>query len=368
MATKFSDINSDIIQTHILPKLDGPSLSTAAAVSSHLQSLCSDHNLWSPTSKSTWPSITHPRVADVISTFPAGHRSFFQDSFPSLITDVNQLINSSTSSCDDLNRSSHPCPSELISAVDIRYQNDVVYSKVEFTSITADFLYSKIKIELYNNKPDGKGSGSESESESEDVTRISRHIDRKVDVLAGADEATLSHLKESMTLNWIIIDPTQKRAGNISSIKPVSARQAWMSNGTVLRYVTVLPGCDPNEMVQCRIKMVLGVDSSSNMGGLYVKKVVLKLRDVDYNCLSGREFLVITQRAISEQNNVIRKVIDDDEERWKSYNEFEELKRNKKEMVEKEEEKRVKAIKMNYVGILVSFCFSLYFLMMILIK
>ncbi|XP_071710862.1 F-box protein At2g27310-like [Rutidosis leptorrhynchoides] len=346
--TSFCDIHPDIIQTHILPRLNGQSLSATSAVSAHLHSLCSDHNLWTPISTSTWPSITDPRVHDVISTFPAGHRSFFQDSFPALTTnDVNDRPSqrSDLLFSHDLN-----CPSQLISAVDIRYQSDVVYSKVEFTDTTTDFLSSKLKIEL--NDCNG--------SESKHPTRISQYIGVKVDELAGADEATLSHLKESMELSWIIIDPTRKRAGNISSIKPLSARQGWMTNDTVLEYVTVLPGSDPNEMVQCRIKMVLGVDTQ-NMG-LYVKKVVLKLRDLNYKCLNGREFLVTTQGAISEENNVTRKVLEDDEERWRSYNEIKELKRKKRELVEKEEKK--KEFAMNYVGMSLSFCFSVFFLVL----
>nr|GEW67642.1 F-box protein At2g27310-like [Tanacetum cinerariifolium] len=83
-----TDINLNIIQTHILPRLDGSSLTNTSAVSSELQSLCSDDDLWSPISKSTWPSITDPRVDNIISTFPGGHRSFYKDSFGALFTEL----------------------------------------------------------------------------------------------------------------------------------------------------------------------------------------------------------------------------------------------------------------------------------------
>ncbi|KAD6796417.1 hypothetical protein E3N88_07313 [Mikania micrantha] len=289
--TSLADVHPDIIQTHILPRLHATATATATAVSSYLQALCSDDdNLWSVISKSTWPSITHPRVDGVISAFPAGHRSFFEDSFPLLITDVNNRRRRRPSS-------SQLQPSELISAIDVRYQNEIVFSTVEFTNTgSADSLSSALSIES-NNEPTNNGC------------RIFSSIGLKAgDMIDPTNEATLSHLKDSVTLSWILINPRSKRAGNLSSIKPVSAKPGWMPNEAILRYTTVLPGYDPNEMVECRIEVVLeGVDE-----GLQVQDVVLKLLDMDSICLNGGEFLVITQGAISEENNVKRRVVDDE--------------------------------------------------------
>ncbi|KVI06854.1 F-box protein At2g27310-like [Cynara cardunculus var. scolymus] len=344
--TTLADIHPHIIQTHILPRLDGPSLSTAATASSYLQALCSDDHLWAHVSKTTFPSINHPRLHHVISSFPSGYRSFFDDSFPVLVTDVNHHNRPRTCSktqpdCDlDL-------PSELISAIDIRYQNDVIFSRIEITDTTNDFLSPAFRIELDNDP----------------VPENFQSIDLKVDELAGADQETLSHLKESVTLNWILIDPTLKRAGNLSSIKAVSARQDWMSNETLLRYVTVLPGTVPNEVVQCRIEVVLGVGKGGV--GLHVKEVSLQMQDLDYNRLHGRDFLVITQGVLLEKNNVKRKVVDDDERR-KMYQKFKQLRRQRSEWVKKEEEKMEFAVNVNYALTLVSFLFSVYFLSLML--
>ncbi|GJW09525.1 F-box protein-like protein [Tanacetum coccineum] len=309
--TSFEDIHRDITQTHILPLLDGPSLSKASSVSSYLQSLCSDHNLWSHISKSTWPSVTDPRVDDVISTFPSRHRSFYNDSYPSLMIDPSSKKDTSSSrynlnmSCD-----------KLISAIDIRYQDEIIYSQVKVTDMCADNMSSGLKIQLHG---------------------ISQTIDLTVDESVGADKATLLHLKESLTLNWILIDHALKRAGNFSSIKPVSVKQDWSTNETHVRYVTILPGRDLNEIVKCRIHVTLGVGKRGV--GLHVKEVMLKLEDLDCKCLNGRDFLVVMQRAIMEENHVKRKVIVDDEERFKSYKVFKELKKGKKGWVEKKEKK-----------------------------
>ncbi|CAH1443864.1 unnamed protein product [Lactuca virosa] len=296
MATTFSDVHPSIIQTHILPRLDGLSLFSTAAASSYLQHLCTDENLWSHICKSTWPSIADPRLHDIISTFSAGHRSFFQDSFPALVTDVNHQNH-----LHDLNCSSHRSPSQLISAVDIRYQNDIIYSIAEFTETTDEFLSSPLRIKLNH------------DLESKHAPGILRSINLNVDEFAGADEATVSHLEESLSLNWIIIDPTQKRAGNISSIKPIGVRQGWMTNQTYLVYAIVLPGCDPNKMVQCRIQVVLAVAAGGV--GLHVKEVMLELMDLDFCRLKGRDFLVSIQGALSEENNVRRKMVDAEESR-----------------------------------------------------
>ncbi|KAI3776672.1 hypothetical protein L1987_46460 [Smallanthus sonchifolius] len=355
MATTLDDIHPDIIQTHILPRLDGPSLSTTATASSYLNTLCSDDTLWSKISQTTWPSITHPRVDDVISTFPAGHRSFFDDSFPTLITHVNPrnprrswATSKNICSTCHLDRPSHTFPAELISAVDIRYQNDIVFSKVKFTQITDNFISSAFAIETTNNADPICTSGT---------------IDLTVDEIAGADQETLSHLKECLTLNWILIEPTRKRACNLSSVKPYSARQDWVTNETVIRYVTVLPGCSGDEIVQCKIQVVLGVGEKGV--GLYVKEVVMKLQDLDSVRLNGGEFLGIVEGVIMGGKNVRRKVVEG-EERWKSYMEFKEVKRQKKEWERKKETKRELVIYFNYVLIFVSFFFCVYFFYLLL--
>lgn len=137
-----------------------------------------------------------------------------------------------------------------------------------------------------------------------------------------------------------------------------------MSNETRIHYDIVLPGCDRNEVVQCRIQVVLGV----GVGGkkLHVREVVMKLTNIDSGCVNGGEFLIVYQRAIMEENNVRRKVVVDDEEMWRSRLEFKEMKRKKRELGKKEHEKWDSDIVINYIGILVSFCFSVYFLSLIL--
>lgn len=232
-------------------------------------------------------------------------------------------------------------PNEIISVVDIRYDNDIIYSSVKVTDTSsADFFSSGLKIELPG---------------------VSNIIDLTVDEIAGADKATLLHLKESLTLNWILIDPALKRAGNFSSIKPVSAKQDWATNETHVRYVTILPGRDSNEIVKCRIHLTLDVGKGGK--GLHVKEVMLNLEDLHYNCLNGRDFLVTMQGAIMEENKVTRKVVaDDDEVNWKSYKVFKEMKKMRKEMVKQKQYKREVVTNLSYGSMLLCY-FSSYILL-----
>lgn len=268
--TTFEDIHPHIIQTHILPHLDGQSLSTVATTSSYLRTLCADQTLWSNICKSIWPSITHSHVDDIISTFPTGHKSLFQDSFSPLLN-----LHYQQEHCP----STRLYPSQLISAVDIRYKEDIIYSNIEFTNTTTDhFMSSPFRVKLNSDI---------------DHTHISKPIDLKVDESLDADDTTITHLKESVTLSWILINPDQKQAFNLSSIKPVLV---WTTNEIYLRYVIVLPGIDPNEIVECRIEVRLVV--GDRRVGLQVKNVTLHMQDVTCNCLSGKNFLVILRRKM----------------------------------------------------------------------
>ncbi|KAL7582724.1 hypothetical protein Lser_V15G44753 [Lactuca serriola] len=279
--TTFTDLHPLIIQTQILPRLEAQSLSSAATASSYLRALCADDILWSDICKSTWPSLTHPRIHRLISSFPAGHRSFFQDSFQPPITVVkhpNHYRSRSISHPDPGCSLTHQTfPTELISAVDIRYHDDIIYSGAEFTDTTTEFLSSALRIVL---------------KDDPEVTGMPRSIAFNVEDIVDSDDATILHLQESITLNWILIDPTLKRAVNLSSIKPILA---WITDSIYLRYVVVLPGCNSNETVECRIEVNLGAGKGG--AALFVREVILNVQNVAYNHLSGKDFLVILNRT-----------------------------------------------------------------------
>nr|XP_043616114.1 probable F-box protein At2g36090 [Erigeron canadensis] len=307
MATSLTDIHSDIINTHILPCLDGPSLATTTTLSSYLQNLCSDDKIWNRMCKSTWPSSTHPCVQKIISAFPFGHRSFFHDAFPVLVIDPCMREQDQQLDC----LTSYTGLSELVSAIDIHYKKEIIYSAVKLTNTsTKNFLSSSLWIELRN-----------------DPSIINQSIDLKVDEIG---EATLLQLKESLTLNWVVMSTSWKRAGNLSSVKPVRVKEGFLPNEILVQYKTILPGIDPQDIVQCKIHVVLQGEVAA---GFQLKTVILKLQDLNSICIKGNDFLVITQRAIMEESKVIRKMVaNNDQETMMTCKEFKEMKRKEKEI------------------------------------
>ncbi|XP_061376284.1 F-box protein At2g27310-like [Gastrolobium bilobum] len=308
MMASTSDITTvhpDIIHSHILTRLDGPTLASAAASSSHLRRLCTEHNLWRNICTDMWPSLHDPLTTALISTFPAAHRSIFSDSFPSLHHSYSSHHHPT------------PSPTELVSAVDLYYKGKPVFSRVVRTETNKGwFLCSPLWIELVD--------------PNEFVPTTVKFAQN------GDEEEWLKHLEENLSLSWIMIDPTRKRAGNLSSRRPAVVRRHWLTDEVEVLYAVVMG------VVQCSIK----VTCCGKVGGeMHVREVSLTMEDMEGRHVVGRDSMVILQEAM--ENGERKKV--DVEEAKKSFEKFCLMKR---EMREKKI-KREKALDM--VAMLVAF-------------
>ncbi|GKV38889.1 hypothetical protein SLEP1_g46746 [Rubroshorea leprosula] len=259
-----SDIHSDVLETHILTRLNGRTLASAACTSTQLHTLASQESLWTNICHSTWPSTALPRVRDIISTFPNGSRSFFSDSFPPADTAIsgNQSSN-------------HDNSSELISAVDIYYKNKLIFSKVvETETVSGWFICSPFRIDLLDPK--------------DTVATQMPH--------PNTDD-TCQYLEDDLTLSWIIIDPIERRAMDLSSHRPVSVQRHWLSGEVQVWFTTVLTGekGSASEFVQCGIVVTCG---RSTEGEMRVIEVSLQVEDMDGMHLNGRDSLVILERTL----------------------------------------------------------------------
>lgn len=291
-----STVHPDIIETHILTRLDGPTLASASCASTDLRALASQENLWADICHSTWPSTTSPRVRHIIANFPNGSRSFFSDALP-LATEPVSFGNSSENS--DL-------PSELISAVDIYYKKELIFSKVvETETVSAWFNCSPFRVDLLDPK--------------EAVSTRIQHPDT---------EDTCRYLEEDMELNWIVIDPIGKRAMNLSSQRPVTVYRHWLSGEVQVKFSAVVSGgkCGTaTELVQCGVMVTCG---GSARGEMYVREVSLQVEDMDGMYLNGRDSLVILKRALEGKRGNGK---NREERRRKEFEEFLERKRERKE-------------------------------------
>ncbi|CAL5389194.1 unnamed protein product [Camellia sinensis] len=293
-ATTFPDIHQDILSTHILTRLDGPSLASASSTSSQLHALSSHHHLWTTICHSTFPSTTtSPRLLHLLSSFPGGPRSFFSLSFPLLLPNFSPTTTS-------------PPPAELISAVDVHYKNNLIFTKVQETETTTSwFMCSPFRIDLLDTK--------------DIISTTIRHRD---------DDGAWTSLSDEVTLSWILIDPVGNQAANLSTHKAVSVQRHWLSGEVQVRFGSVLAGGNrrgpTSELVHCGIVVTCG---ESEGGELQVREVSLQVEDMDGMHLTGKDSLVILHRALEGKRGHMRR----EEEGRRRYREYMEMKRERRE-------------------------------------
>lgn len=165
----FSTLDPDIIRAHILPCLDGTTLTALSFVSSDLRHMiCNNEDLWRNICTSTWPSLLlDPIVNNVISTFPGGYRSFFS---------FNHRNNNSYSW--------YPS-AELIHAIDIYLHGEPLLSRVLAGCLTTENLTI-----VYDS-----------------TLGPTIHIPSK--------EGWFEYLTKNLTLSWIHMDPARKCAEDL---------------------------------------------------------------------------------------------------------------------------------------------------------
>ncbi|KAL2536392.1 F-box protein [Forsythia ovata] len=320
--TAITAIHPDVIRTHILNRLDGPTLASTTCASTQLNSLCTDDEIWKDICNSTWPSTAHPRVLDAISSFPSGHRSFYSDSFPTL--HHHGLCHSHNSKKSQQQRLVET--TELISAVDIYYAGKLVYSKVlETETLTGWFLSSPLRINLLDLK----------------------EIVPAPVMFEGEEGTCMELLEEHLTVSWILIDPAHKRAVNVASSKAVEIRRHWLTEEIQLRYSTVVAAVG-GDLVQCGVVVSCG---GKEGGEFQLNEVSMQVEDMEGKILTGLDSLVILLEAMEGQ----RRKSDSKVEKER----FETLKKTRKQFSERKQ-RREKSLDVVYIVTGVSIFFSLW--------
>ncbi|XP_020210305.1 probable F-box protein At2g36090 [Cajanus cajan] len=274
-ATTLSDVPGDVIQAHILTRLDGPALAAAASTCSQLRGLSSQPHLWAHACHARWPSTLSPRVRHVISTFPNGARSFFADTFPS--PKPAKLP---------------PNPdrtTELISAVDLFLGPRVIFSKVvETETVTGWFRCSPFRIDM---------------------------VGEKEAVRAGVgfpvDEETCRELR----LSWILVEAKGRRAADVSSGRAVEVRRHWLSGEVEARFATAVA----EGAAVCSAVVRWGPE-------MEVREVSLQMEDVDGVHMVGRDSLVILEKVLEGERKGKKEL-----EGGEGYREFLKRKKERKE-------------------------------------
>ncbi|CAI8607879.1 unnamed protein product [Vicia faba] len=231
----FNRLHPEIIHTHILPRLDGTTLTALSSVSSEFRHMiCNNDKLWKTICNSTWPYMHCWNDSLFLPTFPCGYRSFVSvsGSFPSLHHNNNNNNNSSQSQCIDL----LPTKNFIFAiAMYLQGEPDSLYSIVESHRIEENMSpvlyitsYHYCKFTLFD------------------------------DSIQEMKEGWKEYFLENFRLNWVVIDPTQKRAGSLfhSRCKPVSVQETLTNIKLVYTTVMpVLPGLF-TEMLKCRVEVM----------------------------------------------------------------------------------------------------------------
>ncbi|KAL5062626.1 hypothetical protein RYX36_024363 [Vicia faba] len=220
-----NNLPPEIIDNHILPLLDGTTLTALSSVSSEFRRMIINKDeLWKSICASTWPLLL-PTINSVVSTFPGGYRSFFSNAFPSLHCNNNNNNNNSQFNSID------PPPIYLLHLIDMYVEGESC----------PRFTMSKLtEVGLNTNADDYR-----------DIPRLLRvYITEKT-------EDWMDYFQDNLKLNWIVINKTQKYARSLFGpvCKPVSIKRTSMTIEMV--YEKVMPGqCkDYTEMVKCYVKV-----------------------------------------------------------------------------------------------------------------
>ncbi|XP_010425850.1 PREDICTED: F-box protein At3g44326-like [Camelina sativa] len=302
-------VSSDVLRSNILTRLDGASLAALSCTCSNLHSFSSEDSLWKKQCSLTWPSTLDARVQSIIATFPVGHRTFFSDSFPFL--ERNGVMNNLPSSVDT---------TELISAVDIFYKDQVIFSKVHVTeTVSGWFLCSPMRIDLV-------------EPKELISTRVSL-------VNQWEDDTWKSDLEENLSLSWILIDPIRKRAADISTRRPVSVERHWLTGELHVKFSTVFVGGDKKksqEEVEFTVTVVLAAFNrrGEEKAEVQIREVSLVAEDMEGKNLGGKGSLVILSSAMGMKRRRFR--AGGEEDGKEKYREFMERKTGKAVRREKE--------------------------------
>ncbi|KAK9194186.1 hypothetical protein WN944_004889 [Citrus x changshan-huyou] len=289
-SSSISTVHPDIIETHVLTRLDPTALASASCASSRLYSLTSNETLWTNICNSTWPSTNHPRLRHVISSFPKGPRSFFSHAF----TNPDMATSSSSMNLD--------CPPGLISAVDIHFQERHIFSKVVETETTDSSPFRVDLLETKDPVPTG--------------------------IPHPVNEEMYREILEGLKLSWILIDPIGRRAMNVSSYKPVTAAERrWLSTGEVhLRYAWVFSAGQEGsslEYVKCGVTATF---SASHTGEMHVSKVSLHLEDMFGKHLNGKDSLAILHKGMMGKRGVVKGREEEGRRRYDAYKKMRRIK------------------------------------------
>lgn len=147
-------------------------------------------------------------------------------------------------------------------------------------------------------------------------------------------DAWLQHLEGNLSLSWIVIDPTRKKAVNVSSRSAVSVQRHWLTGDVQVRFGTVMEGYgrrgSSRELVECKVVVTCG---GKEGGEMHVREASMVMEDMEGKGLIGKDSLVILEGVMERERRKKR----NGNEGKEKYEEFEGRKRERKEKNQRKE-------------------------------
>ncbi|XP_058746971.1 F-box protein At2g27310-like [Vicia villosa] len=260
-----NNLPPEIIDNHILPLLDGVTLTALSSVSSEYRRLIiKKDELWKNICASTWP-FSLPDINSFVSTFPGGYRSFFSDVFPSLHSSNNN--NSQVHSID------HP-PMCILHLIDMYLEGES----------HPRFSMSKSTVVESNSNADGYCAFPHL-----------LHV-----YIPGNKELWMDYFQDNLRLNWIVINETQNCARSLfgPSSKPVSIKRTSNTIEVVCKNVMLGQCKDYTEMVKCYMKVKITCNLDSNYNGRNKGRLEVGMEDMNGKRVLARHANMIILNAI----------------------------------------------------------------------
>ncbi|OMO79909.1 hypothetical protein CCACVL1_13308 [Corchorus capsularis] len=298
----FKCLSRDLL-AHIMVRLDGSSLASAACTCSELHGLAQDQRLWKHLCHSTWPSTSLKEAHHLFSSFTMeGFNRFYADSYPLILHDRNS---------DVIPIQTHLSPSDFASFIDVYYRDKCILSRVldgmPNTAVCGDgqsndflrwFLNCPFRLVLFDVD---SVEGDEVRSGNDEYGYTQMLSPRfMAPVQIGKTKDHSKELVEGLRLSWVLFDKKRGRAVNLSSWKPVLVKKIWATDGDYLMHfgciVPVEENVLPHKLAKCLIMARCSL--AGKEGYLRWKEISMHFEDTIGAHINGDKSLIIMNRAL----------------------------------------------------------------------
>ncbi|XP_057538843.1 probable F-box protein At2g36090 [Amaranthus tricolor] len=304
-------LGSDIFYD-ILRRLDGATLASAACTCAAFSSISKEEQIWENVCSSLWPSTNRDDVKNLIRSI-GGFRKFYADCYPLIVNKDLALVPldffleypeewPEADYFEDFEEYESSAPSDVVSLVDITYNEKPIFSKVLWGISESDTLNRW----FYNSPFHVNLSNSDVSDNMEKVIISDADGLPPIESLDNErkERKLWTELQDRLRLSWIVVNRKVNRAANVSSLIPLGVQRHWPDDKDFLvRFGSVLPAEDilPCQVVECILVVKFRMFNNTDSGrvNLELTQVNMQLEDMEGFHVNGRNSLMVLKKALS---------------------------------------------------------------------